>query len=72
MEDLWNGIFVCCGFTRRGWKHLGGKTRYFFFFHGILTDKRFIFVSLSFRNAEIDFDLGFIVRPTNFSLAPYP
>jgi hypothetical protein len=31
-------------------------------------DKRFIFVSLNFRKAEIDFDVGFIVRPTNFSL----
>jgi hypothetical protein len=31
-------------------------------------DGRFIFVSLNFRMVEIDFDVGFIVRPTNFSL----
>jgi hypothetical protein len=31
-------------------------------------DERFIFVSSSFRRVEIDFDVGFIVRPTNFSL----
>jgi hypothetical protein len=39
---------------------------YFFLF--FLMDKRFIFVSLNFRKAEINFDVGFIVRPTNFSL----
>jgi hypothetical protein len=31
-------------------------------------DERFIFVSLSFRKAEVDFDVVFIVRPLNFSL----
>jgi hypothetical protein len=41
---------------------------FFFFFLGILVDERFIFVSSSFRRGEIDFDVGFIVRPTNFSL----
>jgi hypothetical protein len=30
-------------------------------------DERFIFVILSFRRGEIDFDVRFIVRPTNFS-----
>jgi hypothetical protein len=42
------------------------------FFLGILTDERFIFVSLSFRRVEIDFDVGFTVRPTNFSLIETP
>jgi hypothetical protein len=42
------------------------KNNVFFLF--FLMDKRFIFVSLNFRKAEIDFDVGFIVRPTNFSL----
>jgi hypothetical protein len=31
-------------------------------------DERLIFVSLSYRRANINFDVGFIVRPTNFSL----
>jgi hypothetical protein len=31
-------------------------------------DKRFIFINLSFRRAEIDFDVSFNVRPINFSL----
>jgi hypothetical protein len=39
-----------------------------YFFLWILTDERFIFVSSSFKRVEIDFDVGFIVRPTNFSL----
>jgi hypothetical protein len=43
------------------------KIRYFF---RILSDKRFIFVSLSFKRAEIDFDVSFIVRFINFSLHP--
>jgi hypothetical protein len=30
-------------------------------------DKRFIFINLSFRRAEIDFDVSFNVRPINFS-----
>jgi hypothetical protein len=38
----------------------------------ILTDKRFIFVSSSFRRVEIDFDVGFIARPINFSLIHTP
>jgi hypothetical protein len=42
------------------------------FFLEILTDERFIFVSLSFRRVEIDFDVGFIVRPTHFSLIDTP
>jgi hypothetical protein len=37
-----------------------------------LTDERFIFVRLSFRRAEIDFDVGFIMRPINFSLIDIP
>jgi hypothetical protein len=40
-----------------GWKNK-------IFFLEILTDERFIFESLSFRRVEIDFDVGFIVRPT--------
>jgi hypothetical protein len=51
---------------------MGGKNKVFFLFLGILTDERFIFVSSSFRRAEIDFDVGFIVRPTNFSLIDTP
>jgi hypothetical protein len=43
------------------------KTRYFF---RILSDKKFIFVSLSFKRAEINFDVSFIVRFINFSLHP--
>jgi hypothetical protein len=39
-----------------------------FLFLRILTDERFIFVNLSFRRVEIDFDVGFIVRPRNLSL----
>jgi hypothetical protein len=39
-----------------------------FLFLRILTDERFIFVNLSFRRVEIDFDVGFIVRSRNFSL----
>jgi hypothetical protein len=35
-------------------------------------DERFIFVSSSFRRAEIDFEVGFIVRPTNFSRIDTP
>jgi hypothetical protein len=35
-------------------------------------DEIFIFVSSSFRMIEIDFDVGFIVRPTNFSLIDTP
>jgi hypothetical protein len=31
-------------------------------------DERFIFVTSSFRRVEIDFDVGFIMRPINFSL----
>jgi hypothetical protein len=31
-------------------------------------DKRFIFINLSFRRDEIDFDVSFNVRPINFSL----
>jgi hypothetical protein len=34
----------------------------------ILTDERFIFVSSRFRKVEIDFDVCFIVKPTNLSL----
>jgi hypothetical protein len=60
----------------QGLKRLGGKNKVFFpfsyLFPRILTDKRFIFVSLSCRRAEIDFDVGFIVRPTNFSLIDTP
>jgi hypothetical protein len=49
---------------------MGEKNKLFFpfLFLRILTDERFIFVSLSFIRAVIDFDVGFIVRPTNFSL----
>jgi hypothetical protein len=43
-----------------------------FSFLGILMDERFIFVSSSFRRVEIDFDVGFIVRPTNYSLIDTP
>jgi hypothetical protein len=43
------------------------KIRYFF---RILSDKRFTFVSLSFKRAEINFDVSFIVRFINFSLHP--
>jgi hypothetical protein len=50
----------------------GSKNKGFFLFHGILTDERFIFVSSSFRKVEIDFDVGFIARPTNFSLIDTP
>jgi hypothetical protein len=42
------------------------------FFLGILKDERFIFISSSFRRAEIDFNVGFIVRPINFSLIDTP
>jgi hypothetical protein len=46
----------------------GWKNTVFFLFLVLLTDKRFIFVSSNFRRVEIDFDVGFIVRPTKFSL----
>jgi hypothetical protein len=46
----------------------GWKNKVFFLFLVLLTDKRFIFVSSNFRRVEIDFDVGFIVRPTKFSL----
>jgi hypothetical protein len=73
MKGLWKGIFACRGFTHGARNSWVEKTRYFFFFFlGILTDGRFIFVSSSFRRAEIDFDVGFIVRPTNFSLIDTP
>jgi hypothetical protein len=45
-------------------------TRYFFL--GILTDERFIFISSIFRRAEINFDVSFIIRHTNFSLIDTP
>jgi hypothetical protein len=50
------------------------KNKVFFFFLGfvILKDERFIFISLSFRRSEIDFDVGFIMGPTNFSLIDTP
>jgi hypothetical protein len=47
------------------------KTRYFLFL-GILMDERFNFLSSSFRRAEIDFDVDFIMRTTNFSLIDTP
>jgi hypothetical protein len=50
----------------------GWKNKVFFSFLGILTDERFIFVSLSFRRVEIDVDVGFIMRPINFSLKDTP
>jgi hypothetical protein len=68
MEGLWKRIFICCWFThwaRNAWVE---KNKVFFHFLEILRDERFIFVSLSFRRVEIDFDIGFIMRPTNFSL----
>jgi hypothetical protein len=37
-----------------------------------LMDEIFIFVGSSFRMIEIDFDVGFIVRPINFSLIDTP
>jgi hypothetical protein len=50
----------------------GWKNKVFFLFLGILMNERFIFVSLSFRRAEIDFNFCFIVRPTKFSLIDTP
>jgi hypothetical protein len=50
----------------------GWKNKVFFLFLWILIDGIFIFVSSSFRRVEIDFDVGFIVRPTNFSLIDTP
>jgi hypothetical protein len=50
----------------------GWKNKVFFLFLGILMDERFMFVSSSFRRAEIDFDVGFIMRHTNFSLIDTP
>jgi hypothetical protein len=35
-------------------------------------DEIFIFVSSSFIRTEIDFYIGFIMRPTNFSLIDTP
>jgi hypothetical protein len=35
-------------------------------------DEKFIFVSVSFRRVKIDFDVGFIMRPINFSLIETP
>jgi hypothetical protein len=35
-------------------------------------NEAFIFVSSSFRRAEIDFNFGFIMRSTNFSLTDTP
>ncbi len=72
MKGLWKGIFACYVFTRRARNAWVEKNKVFllFLFLGILTDERFIFVSSSFRMVEIDFDVGFIVRPTNFSLIP--
>jgi hypothetical protein len=48
------------------------KVFFSFLFLQILMDERFIFVSSSFRRAEIDFEVGFIVRPTNFSRIDTP
>jgi hypothetical protein len=67
MEDLWKEIFTCCGFTH-GARNAWVKNKVFFLFLGILIDERFIFVRLSFRRVEIDFDVGFIVSHANFSL----
>jgi hypothetical protein len=50
----------------------GWKNKIFFLFLSILTDERFIFVSSSFRRVEIDFVVGFIMRPTIFSLIDIP
>jgi hypothetical protein len=41
---------------------------FYFLFLRILMDETFIFVSSRFRKVEIDFDVGFIMRPTNFLL----
>jgi hypothetical protein len=72
IEDLWKGIFACCDFTRGG-RNVGEKIRYFLFlFLRILMDEIFIFVGSSFRMIEIDFDVGFIMRPTNFSFIDTP
>jgi hypothetical protein len=60
-------IYMLLVYTR-GLKRLGGKNKVFFIFLRILIDERFIFVSSSFIRTGIDFDVGFIVRPTNFSL----
>jgi hypothetical protein len=51
------------GLETPGWKNM-----VFFLFLRILMDERFIFISSSFRRAGIDFDIGFIIRPINFSL----
>jgi hypothetical protein len=72
MKGLLKRIFVCYGFTcgaRNVWVE---KTKVFFHFLGILTHETFIFVRSSFRRAEIDFDVGFMVRPKNFSLIDTP
>jgi hypothetical protein len=58
-------LWVYVGVETSKWK----KIRYFYFlFLGILTDERIIFISSSFRMIEIDFDVGFIMRSTNFLL----
>jgi hypothetical protein len=58
-------LWVYVGVETSKWK----KIRYFYFlFLEILTDERIIFISLSFRMIEIDFDVDFIMRSINFLL----
>jgi hypothetical protein len=70
MKSLWKRIFACYGFTRGARNARVEENNVFFL--GILMDERFIFVSLSFRMTEIHFDVGFIIRPTKFSLIDTP
>jgi hypothetical protein len=71
MEHLWKGKIACCGFTHVA-KNVWVEKQGIFLFLGILTDERFFFVSSSFGRAKIDFDVGFIMRPTIFSLIDTP
>jgi hypothetical protein len=48
------------------------KKQHIFSFSRDFADEKFNFVSLSFRSTEIDCDIGFIVRPTNFLLIDIP
>jgi hypothetical protein len=65
MEENICMLWVYVGVETSKWK----KIRYFYFlFLEILTDERIIFISLSFRMIEIDFDVDFIMRSINFLL----